>query len=59
LVRFLRRLQGRLRAEAGDVYVEYVVLAAVAVLVILGSILYFGTGIGEMFRRLIDTVLGI
>ena len=57
--RFLASLGSRIREERGDVFVEYVVLAAVAVLVILAAVQYFGAGIAEMFRRLIDTVTGM
>ena len=48
----------RLRAsERGEVYVEYVVLAALAVLMILGAIQYFFNSISALFQRL-GNVLG-
>jgi Flp pilus assembly pilin Flp len=60
----LRRLASdllvRLRAsERGEVYVEYVVLAALAVLVILGAIQYFFNSISGLFHRLGDTLGGL
>ncbi len=55
---FLQWLSARFRGERGDVFIEYVVLAGVAVLVIMGAVQYFGGGIAEMFHRLIDTVTG-
>jgi len=55
---FLQWLRVRLVDERGDVFVEYVVLAGVAVLVIMAAVQYFGGGLAEMFRRLIDTVTG-
>ena len=57
--RFVRGLLTRLAEERGDVFVEYVVLAAVAVMVILAAVTYFGQGIADMFRSLIDAVKGI
>ena len=43
----------RLRtSERGEVYVEYVVLAALAVLAILGAIQYFFNAISALFQRL-------
>jgi len=52
-----RRLQ--LRDERGEVYVEYTVLASLAVLVILGAIQYFFGGISFLFQRMGDTLRGI
>ena len=46
-------------SEKGEVYVEYVVLAGLAVLVILGSIQYFFGGISELFQRMGDAVRGL
>jgi Flp pilus assembly pilin Flp len=46
-------------SERGDVYVEYVVLASLAVLVILGAIQYFFNGISALFQRLGDSLSGI
>lgn len=47
------------RDERGEVYVEYTVLAALAVLVILGAIQYFFGGLSYLFTKLGDTVRGI
>lgn len=45
--------------ERGEVYVEYTVLASLAVLVILGGIQYFFGGISYMFTRMGDVLRGI
>lgn len=54
--RFLSLLRS---SEKGEVYVEYVVLAGLATLVILGSIQYFFGGISELFQRMGDAVRGL
>lgn len=46
-------------SEKGEAYVEYVVLASLAVLVILGAIQYFFGGLATMFERMGDVVRGI
>jgi Flp pilus assembly pilin Flp len=56
--RFLTLLRSA-PGEKGEVYVEYVVLAGLATLVILGSIQYFFGGISELFQRMGDTVRGL
>jgi Flp pilus assembly pilin Flp len=56
-IRLMQRL--RLRDERGEVYVEYTVLASLAVLVILGAIQYFFGGISFLFQRMGDTLRGI
>lgn len=48
-----------IKDERGEVYVEYVVLAGLAMLVILGSIQYFFGGISDLFTRMGDTVRGL
>ena len=53
---FLRRAS---LSEKGEVYVEYVVLAGLAVLVILATIQYFFNGISELFQRMGDSVRGL
>jgi len=55
----LWKLRHRLSGEAGEVYVEYTVLAAVAVLVILFAIQYFFGGIAQVFQRMGDVLRGI
>jgi Flp pilus assembly pilin Flp len=54
-------LRNRLRFldERGEVYVEYTVLGALAVLVILGAIQYFFGGLSYLFTKMGDTVRGI
>lgn len=47
------------RAQEGAAYVEYVILAAVAVLILLGTIQLFFGGIRQVFERLIDVLTGI
>ena len=50
----------RLRAsERGEVYVEYVVLGALAVLAILGAIQYFFNAIAALFERLGNSLGGL
>ncbi len=48
-----------LASERGEVYVEYVVLAAMAVLVILSAIQYFFNGISALFQRIGDSLSGL
>lgn len=52
-VGLILRLQ---HSEGGQAYVEYVVLSALAVLVILGSIQYFFGAISALFTRLGETL---
>lgn len=54
---FLRRVA--LREEHGEVYVEYTVLGALAVLVILGAVQYFFGGLSLLFTKMGDAVRGI
>lgn len=60
-MKFLRWLALRVRVweERGEVYVEYTVLGALAVLVILGAIQYFFGGISYLFDRMGDVLRGI
>lgn len=53
IVGLILRLQ---HSEEGQAYVEYVVLSALAVLVILGSIQYFFGAISALFTRLGETL---
>jgi len=53
----LRRVN--LREERGEVYVEYTVLGALAVLVILSAVEYFFGGLSFLFTRMGDAVRGI
>ena len=46
-------------AERGEVYVEYVVLGALAVLVILSAVQYFFGALSGLFQRLGDAVSGL
>jgi Flp pilus assembly pilin Flp len=46
-------------AERGEVYVEYVVLGALAVLAILGAIQYFFNAIAALFERLGNALGGL
>lgn len=48
-----------MRDERGEVYVEYTVLGALAVLVILGAIEYFFGGLSLLFTKMGDAVRGI
>lgn len=50
----------RLRAsERGEVYVEYVVLGALAVLVILTAVQYFFGAVSGLFQRIGDSLSGL
>ncbi len=55
----LWRFWSRVSGDGGEVYVEYAVLAAVAVLVILFAIQYFFGGIAQVFQRMGDVLRGI
>jgi Flp pilus assembly pilin Flp len=55
----LSQLWFSIHNDRGEVYVEYVVLAGLAMLVILGSIQYFFGGISDLFTSLGGTVRGI
>lgn len=46
-------------SELGEVYVEYVVLGALAVLVILGAVQYFFGAVSGLFQRIGDSLGGI
>lgn len=48
LWRFLQRLKN----ERGEVYVEYAVLGALAVLVILAAVQYFFGGLAQLFTKM-------
>lgn len=52
----LRSLQS---SERGEVYVEYVVLSALAVLVILGAVQYFFGAVSGLFQRIGDSLGGL
>jgi Flp pilus assembly pilin Flp len=52
----LLRLQ---TSERGEVYVEYVVLGAMAVLVILGAVQYFFGAVSGLFQRIGDSLGGL
>jgi len=46
-------------SERGEVYVEYVVLGAMAVLVILGAVQYFFGAVSGLFQRIADSLGGL
>ncbi|MGH3452533.1 MAG: Flp family type IVb pilin [Haloechinothrix sp.] len=46
-------------SERGVVYVEYVVLGALATLMILGAIQFFFNGISALFNRIGGTLSGL
>ena len=54
-VRFVRLRH----SERGVVYVEYVVLGALATLMILGAIQYFFNGISALFNRIGGVLSGL
>ena len=52
-------LFSRVRAsERGEAFVEYVVLAALAVLVILGAVQAFFGGVASLFQRIGSSLSG-
>jgi Flp pilus assembly pilin Flp len=46
-------------AERGEVYVEYVVLGALAVLVILSAVQYFFGAVSGLFQRIGESLGGL
>ena len=56
IVMSLLRLRG---SERGEVYVEYVVLGALAVLVILSAVQYFFGAVSGLFQRIGDGLSGL
>ena len=59
-MRIVRRLLGRLGgSERGAVYVEYVVLAALATVVILGAVQVFFNGVSALFQKISGTLGGL
>lgn len=58
----LRQLQSRIRrlasSEDGTAFIEYVILATVAVVVVLGAIQVFFGGVAEMWASLTDSLNG-
>ena len=58
--KFIWTLLFRVRdSERGVVYVEYVVLGALATLVILGAIQYFFGAISSLFQRIGSALSGL
>ena len=52
------RLKTMLFSEAGTTFIEYVVVAAVAVVLILGAIQSFFGGVAQLWARLTGMVTG-
>ena len=52
------RLKAMLFSEAGTTFIEYVVVAAVAVVLILGAIQSFFGGVAQLWARLTGMVTG-
>jgi len=46
-------------SERGEVFVEYVVLGALATLVVLGAVQYFFGAISAMFQRIAGVLSGM
>jgi Flp pilus assembly pilin Flp len=55
----IRGLLLRLRDSRGEVYVEYVVLGALATLVILGAVQYLFNAISALFNRIGGMLSGL
>ncbi len=58
LVPLLVRVHIALSSERGTTFIEYVVVAAVAMVFILGAIQAFFGGLASMWNRLTSTVTG-
>jgi Flp pilus assembly pilin Flp len=58
LKRFLTRMRSISSSEAGTTFIEYVVVAAVAVVLILGAIQSFFGGVAQMWTNLTAMVTG-
>lgn len=58
-MRLFQRLAMLRHSEAGEVYVEYTVLAALAILVILGAVQYFFGGVSYLFTKMGGILRGI
>ena len=56
--RFLSRIHSLKSNEDGTTFIEYVVVAAVAVVLILGAIQAFFGGVAEMWINLTSMVTG-
>jgi Flp pilus assembly pilin Flp len=58
LQRSLKRLRQVASSEEGTIFIEYVVVAAVAVVLILGAIQAFFGGVADVWIRLTQMVTG-
>jgi Flp pilus assembly pilin Flp len=58
LQRSLKRLRQVASSEEGTIFIEYVVVAAVAVVLILGAIQAFFGGVADVWTRLTQMVSG-
>lgn len=56
--RYRDRLKAMLSSEAGTTFIEYVVVAAVSVVLILGAIQAFFGGLAQLWVRLTAMVTG-
>jgi Flp pilus assembly pilin Flp len=59
LIALWLRVKERMRDETGAEYVEYVVIGALAVLVILGAVQFFFDNIAALFRRIAEALTQI
>jgi Flp pilus assembly pilin Flp len=58
LQRSLKRLRQVASSEEGTIFIEYVVVAAVAVVLILGAVQAFFGGVADAWIRLTQMVTG-
>lgn len=54
----LARLRAVVSSEAGTTFLEYIIVAAVAVTVILGAIQAFFGGVAQVWTRLMSMITG-
>ena len=57
-LRYRGRIMAMLCSEAGTAFIEYVVVAAVAVVLILGAVQAFFGGVAQLWARLTSMVTG-
>ncbi len=44
------------RSQAGQAYIEYVVLGTIAVGVVMATIVLFGHAVGQLFTHIVDQI---
>lgn len=54
----LARLRAVVSSEAGTTFLEYIIVAAVAVTIVLGAIQAFFGGVSQVWTRLMSMITG-